>query len=189
MTKREIRKKLSEERNKLSKEDSIFLSEKVFHNIMSMDLLNSEKKVFAFVSTKSEISTNIIISYCFENGILVAVPKVYGNVMKFHVISSFDDLKEGAYGILEPDYELPVVKPDKNSIILMPGLAFDLQRGRIGYGGGYYDKYFEKNNQGLKLGICFDFQVLKNERLPMEESDIKPDMIITDKSIYGGIYE
>ena len=189
MTKKDIRKELSKKRNMLSEDEIAELSKNILVKLLSINVISSEKKVFAFISTKSEVSTDELISYCFDKGISVSVPRVYGDTMKFHRISSFEDLSKGTFGIFEPDSDLPVIVPDSDSVILMPGLAFDLYGGRIGYGGGYYDKYFEKKNQGLKIAVCFDFQVLKDKRIPVEESDIKPDMIITDKNIYGGIYE
>ena len=100
--------------------------------------------------------------------------------MEFVRINSYDDLQDGYMGIKEPvsdDYEIP-----QDGLLVMPGLAFDVTLNRIGYGGGFYDRYLVKNgDRYYKTAICFDYQVLDD--IPAEEFDIRPDMIITDKRI------
>jgi len=122
-----------------------------------------------------------------ERGKKVYVPKVIINkedmsdkYMEFVRINSYDDLQDGYMGIKEPvsdDYEIP-----QDGLLVMPGLAFDVTLNRIGYGGGFYDRYLVKNgDRYYKTAICFDYQVLDD--IPAEEFDIRPDMIITDKRI------
>ena len=101
--------------------------------------------------------------------------------MEFVRIQSLDhDLQDGYMGIKKPvsdDYEIP-----QDGLLVMPGLAFDVTLNRIGYGGGFYDRYLVKNgDRYYKTAICFDYQVLDD--IPAEEFDIRPDMIITDKRI------
>lgn len=183
MTKKEIRNKLNKKRNSLTAKEIEELSIRIFENLKKLKVFENDK-IFSFVSTKSEVSMNFIMKYCFENDISIAVPKVYGDIMHFHKITSEEDLSEGAYGIWEPNEKLDILIPDEKSVVFMPGLAFDLKGARIGYGGGFYDKYFEVHNEGLKVAVCFEFQVIKDLQLPKNENDISPDIIVTDKDVY-----
>ena len=95
-------------------------------------------------------------------------------------ITSFDELKPGAYGILEPDAGIPASADD--GLMIMPGVAFDTNRNRVGYGGGYYDRYLELHPQLHTLALAFDMQVLFE--VPAEEQDIKPQLLVTETNIY-----
>jgi len=90
-----------------------------------------------------------------------------------------DDMKKGAYGILEPK---TVRKADENNIdvILVPGLAFDRNGGRMGFGKGYYDRLLE-SSKAVKIGLCYDFQIL--EKIPTESHDVPMNFVITEKEI------
>ena len=106
------------------------------------------------------------------------MPRVLGKIIKFSLINGLEDTKAGAMGILEPkgsDYLLP----EAGDIILVPAVALDSQGHRIGYGGGYYDRFFgslqEKNC--LKVGIIYDFQLFR--QLPEQAHDCTLDRIVT----------
>lgn len=100
--------------------------------------------------------------------------------MEFVKIKSYQDLAPGYMGIMEPvsdDYASL-----KNGLLVMPGIAFDTQKNRIGYGGGFYDRYLQQHMSDFyKTAICFDYQIV--EHIMSEEFDIKPDKIITEKRI------
>ena len=143
--------------------------------------------ILIYVSYNQEVETSGIINKSLERGKKVYVPKVIINkedrsdkYMEFVRINFYDDLQDGYMGIKEPvsdDYEIP-----QDGLLVMPGLAFDVTLNRIGYGGGFYDRYLVKNgDRYYKTAICFDYQVLDD--IPAEEFDIRPDMIITDKRI------
>lgn len=136
---------------------------------------------FPFVSYGTEVDTQMILHRLLEMGKKVAVPRVQGQEMEFYVIRSFQDLEKGTMGILEPVTEERVVPSE--GIMLLPGLAFDLKKNRLGYGGGYYDRYFEKYlcDNVKKIALAYDFQVV--EQLETERFDRKADVIITDQRI------
>ena len=101
-------------------------------------------------------------------------------------ISSVENLKKDRYGIPEPEEDAPHINPDKLDLIVAPGVAFDNRGGRIGYGAGYYDRYFkkisnERSNIIKKIALAYNFQVIDN--VPMDEQDVKIDCIITEKHI------
>ena len=159
----------------------------LYNNFMSLKILQNVEWIYTFVSYGTEVSTLKIIETMLESTYKkVAVPRVSGKEIEFYEINSMDDLMSGYNGILEPIGSTPVAKCSDNKIMVMPGLVFDTYYGRIGYGGGYYDRYLYryKDDRICKIAIAYDFQVLKTERIPMESHDICPDIIVTDKGIY-----
>ena len=107
--------------------------------------------------------------------------------MDFYRIVSLDDLEEGYKGIREPgtcDGEMlfHAGAGQEKSLMLMPGSVFDRERNRIGYGGGYYDRYLERETGFTVMAVCFDIQV--QEKIPSDIHDRKPDMILTECHTY-----
>jgi 5-formyltetrahydrofolate cyclo-ligase len=98
-------------------------------------------------------------------------------------IADFNDLSPGHYGILEPEFErCKVISPNDIDAIIIPGLAFDECKRRLGYGGGYYDRFITGvRNDCTRVAVCFDFQVL--EYIPTESHDQRMDILVTDKRI------
>ena len=117
-------------------------------------------------------------------GIRVAVPKCIPKQkqLDFFFINSFDDLSEGKFGILEPDEKKceRALKFKKDSLCIVPGLSFDIHGFRLGYGGGYYDRFINKF-EGYTVGLCYS-NCVRNE-VPIEKFDMQVDFLITDKSI------
>lgn len=112
-------------------------------------------------------------------GQTVLVPKVYGRDMKFHRITALSELKPGKYGILEPD-NTDICEP-KQGLMIMPGLAFDKEHHRAGYGGGFYDRYLEQHPAFYKAAVAFSFQIV--DHIETERYDLKPDCIITEQAV------
>lgn len=186
ISKKSLRKDMSYKRHILSNEDIDVLSESIFEKLISLDILTRDINILTYVSYKSEVKTNKIIDYCFDNNITVYTPKVREENMDFYKISSYKQLEKGAYGILEPVSEDMYVNNNYDKpkdIIIMPGLIFDSDGNRLGYGGGYYDRYLFKHKNLYKAAICFDFQIIDNNIIFAEPHDVKPDIIITDKRI------
>lgn len=100
--------------------------------------------------------------------------------LTFHQIYSFSDLRPGPFGLLEPPVEHPKIELEKIELIFVPGVAFDLTGGRIGYGGGFYDRVLSKV-KGLKIGVAFSFQIF--DKLPLEIHDCKVDILVTEKGV------
>ncbi|MBP1564456.1 MAG: 5-formyltetrahydrofolate cyclo-ligase [Oscillospiraceae bacterium] len=151
-----------------------FISLKKSHNI----------SVFlVYVSFRDEVDTKELIEYLLSSGGKVAVPRCYDNGrMEFFVISSLENLRTSAYGILEPeDDERFRVTDFENSLCIVPGLAFDSSGMRIGYGGGYYDRFLEKHENMISVGFCYDSLIEKS--VLTEKHDRKVDYIITEKGI------
>jgi 5-formyltetrahydrofolate cyclo-ligase len=105
----------------------------------------------------------------------VAVPKCYGDEMRFIYLDDLSKVEKGYCGIPEPIADEPVAN-DQTALVLMPGLAFDPEGHRIGYGGGFYDKFLAAEPEHPTLALCYDFQMLP--KLETEEFDIPVDCVL-----------
>lgn len=174
MTKQELRQILIAERKKLSAKqtkDSI-IKDKVLNE---EHVLNSSN-ILIYVSKSDEIDTHALIEALWYLRKNVYVPKVINQEIKFFLITSFNDLSLGYFNILEPT-TTKSLENIHNSVIIVPGLAYDQNLNRLGYGGGYYDRYLE-NKDIYKIGLCYQKFLLKN--IPTEKHDIKMNLVITD---------
>ena len=143
----EIRRQMKEKRRALSREALDTISRNIAARLLALPQIEQAECIYLYLSYGKEIDTLELATALLKQGKRLAVPKVTGpGQMEFFEITGLADCEPGAYGILEPVEGLPVVvpEPEVQSIILMPGLAFDLSGARMGYGGGYYDRYLAK---------------------------------------------
>ncbi|MBQ7924432.1 MAG: 5-formyltetrahydrofolate cyclo-ligase [Clostridia bacterium] len=133
-----------------------------------------EKTVFCYLSYSSEAPTDGLIEALLERGYKIYCPRVVGKEMQ--AVEYGEDFTVSSLRIREP-----VGEPFNGKVrfAIVPFLAVDKQGNRLGYGGGYYDRYFEKNPDTLRIAYGFDFQI-QNE-VPTAETDKKMDCIVTDK--------
>ncbi|MCR5653741.1 MAG: 5-formyltetrahydrofolate cyclo-ligase [Ruminococcus sp.] len=139
--------------------------------------------LLAFVSKSTEVDTERIIRQAFSDGKTVAVPRcdVKTNTMRFFEIRSFLDLETGCYGISEPKKNYPELRSFDDSVCIVPGLVYDKERFRVGFGGGYYDRFLSEYS-GVSVGVCYSSCI---ERiLPKDEFDRPVDILITDTTIF-----
>lgn len=181
MTKIEIRKKMKSLKSKLTMEQVMVYSDKIYHRLKEFISLNKYNAIYTYVAFNEEVQTNAIIEYAFQNNIKLAVPKIENKQMDFYYIQKKEDLKVGFYGILEPKTNR--IAKDNHILMIVPGLAFDKECNRIGYGAGYYDKYLLANHQLSidKVALSYDFQLV--DQLEVEPYDIKVDHIITPTKV------
>jgi 5-formyltetrahydrofolate cyclo-ligase len=177
MTKNEIRAYIKKKKAELSQDYIQSYSEKVCRILTRQDFYLNSKVIYPYIAYNQEIRTQPLIEDAWSREIEVAVPKVVGKDMNFIRLHTFDQLKLGYCGIPEP--ENGEVKYDEKLLMLMPGLAFDRDFNRIGYGGGFYDRYLEKMSSCriLKVAFAYDFQML--DHIETEEHDYKIDVLIT----------
>lgn len=139
--------------------------------------------VLTYVSTAIEVDTLELIRRALAEGKRVAVPYcIPGKIdMLFCEIFSLDDLTPGSFGVLEPDPEKqPVLREFSDSICVLPGLGFDLEGYRLGYGKGYYDRFLSKY-PGTNLGVCYN--VCLKPLLPHGRYDRMVDVLVTEKFV------
>lgn len=181
--KKELRKEIIKKRDELDCIEKIIKDKKIIEKLKDTKEYKEAKGIFVYIGFGSEINTKILIEDALKDGKEVYVPKVIKKEMVFIKINSLENLVTSSYGILEPIGDKSNFNVDNLGLIVMPGLAFDKQGNRLGYGGGYYDKFLSSNKiDAKKIALAYDFQVL--DKVPSEEHDIKIDSIITeDKEI------
>jgi len=185
-TKQELRKQYRVIRNALSDEVRRRESRNVCEQLTESCRYREADAVFCYVSYGSELETDLLIQKALSDGKNVAVPVIKGNEMIFSRISVDTEYRLNRYGIPEP-VEEELAEPEKYTSVLMvlPGLCYDSYGGRIGYGGGYYDRYIAKHGNNPKLltvSLALSCQFFDG-CIPMEEHDIRPDEIIYPSSI------
>ena len=117
----------------------------------------------------NEVETNSLINFILKQGLALFVPKVINNIEMIAIkLNSLSDLEPDNIGILTPKSGEILLEPI--DIAITPGIGFTKIGGRIGYGHGYYDRWFSKNLVKTKVGIAFEEQIV--EKLPLEETDI-----------------
>ena len=132
-----------------------------------------------FVSFNSEVHTHDMIKTALKSKTVV-VPKVSHNEIEQSLIIDFDNLIAGKFGILEP-IEIMKIAYKNIDLVLVPGIVFDKEGHRIGYGFGYYDKFLRKVPKAIKIGLAFDFQVI--DKIPKEMHDVPVDVIVTEEGV------
>ena len=138
------------------------------------------KSILAYADYNHEVMTGFIIEAAWRDGKEVAVPKVVGQDMIFYKLTDFAQLEKGYFGIPEPAGGEIVQWED--AMMVMPGVAFDRENHRVGYGGGFYDRFLEKHPCIRRVAVAFEFQMLPE--VPTEPTDISPEIIVTEKSAY-----
>ena len=133
--------------------------------------------VYAYLSFNQEVRTRPVIEQAWSQGKRVAVPKVIGRDMRFIWLDNWEGLCRSDYGIDEPEGDGPIAE-DRNALILVPGLAFDEKGHRIGYGGGYYDRYLEAHPGYFTAALCFDFQLV--DHIDAQPHDIPVDLVLSE---------
>ena len=141
----------------------------------------TDRPVLLYCAMKDEASLDGAILSLLSEGAEVAVPKVLGDRMVFRLIRSFDDLEEGCMQIREPKDSCPEYTAE-GSLVLVPGLAFGRNGGRLGYGGGFYDAYFSAHPGNLLAGVCYSFQL--GREVPKETHDLPVSMIVTEEGTF-----
>lgn len=178
--KEELRSKLKSVRRNLSVEQIIQASKKINEQLQLF--LADKKCVMVYLSSFKEVCVDDTIQALLEQGKIVAAPITDEENIS---ITPFElkDLKavaHGAYGIREPLRE-HIISKDSIDAIIIPGIGFDSNGGRLGFGKGYYDKFLS-DFKGLKIGVCYDFQLV--DKIETEEQDIPMDIIITEEDYY-----
>ncbi len=215
MTKSELRQKMKELRDKLTKEEQLRYWEEIKRRLTGMEYWAASTELFTYLSFGAEVDTWRLVKEALSGGRnhpkAVYVPRVEGKGMNFYLITGTSILKPSKFGVPEPDeshripfivsHEIPKASKTKErlnesasypkhitvksatKLMLVPGLAFDPQGNRIGYGAGYYDRYLTEasGDHFIKVALAYDFQL--QDSVPAEEYDIRMDYIVTPGKI------
>lgn len=178
-TKREIREKLLQIRRNLPSPKWAEMSDEITAKISCHPWFQKADTIYGYLSYNQEVDTWPLLAFALQEGKKVAVPKVLGQEMEFYYIKSLQEVYPGMKGIFEPEEIAAHLAKDDNALIIMPLVGFDPCRNRLGYGGGYYDRYLKRHPQNPTMGIAFSVQEVAE--IPAEETDCKPDLIITEE--------
>lgn len=181
MTKDELRRLCTEQRKAVNNKSE--LDKAVYENFISLDCYKFAGTVLCYMSLNNETDTKLIVKRILSDGKKLALPRCVddkGN-MKFYTVNSLDEVKTGSFGILEPDTVLCSELNDfSDSIIIVPGLCFDKNGYRLGYGKGYYDRFL-KNYPFISVGLCYNSFIKKE--IPRNDYDVSLDIIVTDTKV------
>lgn len=175
MDKTALRAEIRAKKRALTEEQINSASEKLGRALRENALYQQAGSIYGYLPYNQEVRTVPMLRQAILDGKRVAVPKVYGDTMRFIWLTDLDKTAPGAFGIPEPIADGPVAD-DKNALVLTPGLAFDRQGHRCGYGGGFYDKFFAAEPHPA-LALCYDFQLFAH--LEAEEFDIPVDEVLS----------
>ena len=175
MNKQELRSAIRTRKRAMTEEEIERRSRSLCQKFLESDAYRACRTLYGYLPYNQEVRTVPILAQALADGKQVAVPKVYGDDMKFIVLTDLTQVSRGYAGIPEPIADEPVAE-DETALVLMPGLAFDPQGHRIGYGGGFYDKFLSREPNHPTLALCYEFQMV--EHLETEEFDIPVDTVI-----------
>ena len=175
MNKQELRASIRAQKRAMTEEEIVSRSEKLAEQFLASDAYRNAKTIYGYLPYNQEVRTVSMLEQALKDGKRVAVPKCYGDEMKFIFMDDLSKVEKGYAGIPEPIADGPVAD-DETALVLMPGLAFDPQGHRIGYGGGFYDKFLAAEPGHPTLALCYEFQMLPH--LETEEFDIPVDTVL-----------
>jgi len=185
-SRQDLRKRILGTRDRLSDSERRLKSISVMNNFWSLPEINRWTTLFMYVNFRSEVQTVELIKRCLKHGIRVAVPLVDASavcMIPLLIEDPVNDLAPGYYNIPEPDPQKALrVEPSEIDAAIIPGSVFDIHGGRLGYGGGYYDRFLVNDApQAKRIGFAFELQLV--DKVPLEPHDQPLNILITEKRI------
>lgn len=175
MNKQELRRAIRERKRAMTEEEIVERSNALAEKFYNTPAYQAASTIYGYLPYNQEVRTVPMLQRALDDGKRVAVPKVYGEEMRFIYLEDLTQVSKGYAGIPEPIADAPVAD-DKRALVLMPGLAFDPQGHRIGYGGGFYDRFLAQEPHHPTLALCYEFQM--QAHLDTEEFDIPVDTVL-----------
>lgn len=175
MEKSEIRAMIRAKKRAMSQAQIEKASRELGCKFRQSELYRQAQTIYGYLPYNQEVRTTPMLEQAIKDGKRVAVPKVFGDEMKFIYLEDLTQVAPGYAKIPEPIADGPEAH-DPKALVLMPGLAFDPRGHRIGYGGGFYDKFLADEPEHPTLALCYGFQMV--EHLQTEPFDIPVDCVI-----------
>lgn len=176
-----LRKKILEINKSYTEQELSIMSQNIMDILENSTIFKNAESIFIYHSMKGEVETTKFIKKWFSLKDFY-LPVIVDNNMFFRKYLSNELLQQSEYGIQEPQGE-NFTNYDDIDLIIIPGVAFDKHMNRMGRGKGYYDRFLHNLNDKIKIGICFNFQLL--EHIPINDNDIKMNYIITESGIFS----
>ena len=175
MDKKALRQKIKEQKRAMTEEEIVAASNRLAEQFFASEQYANAQTIYGYLPYNQEVRTTPMLQKALDDGKKIAVPKVYGDQMRFIYLDDLSLVEKGYCGIPEPPFDEPVAD-DPTALVLMPGLAFDAEGHRIGYGGGFYDKFLMEEPGHPTIALCYEFQMLPH--LETEEFDIPVDCVL-----------
>lgn len=175
MNKAELRRQIRERKRAMTLAQIEQASVRLGEQFLSSDQYRAAKTIYGYLPYNQEVRTTPMLERALADGKRVAVPKVYGEEMKFIYLTDLAQVEKGYAGIPEPVADEPTAD-DPTALVLMPGMAFTKAGDRMGYGGGFYDKFLAMEPGHPTVALCYEFQLV--DELPVEEFDIPVDLVL-----------
>lgn len=175
MNKQQLRQAIRQRKRAMTQEEIEDRSRSLCEKFLKSDDYRRCTCLYGYLPYNQEVRTWPILHQALADGKQVAVPKVYGDEMKFIYLTDLTQVAAGYAGIPEPIADGPVAE-QQDALVLMPGLAFDPQGHRIGYGGGFYDKFLSREPGHPTVALCYEFQMV--DHLETEQFDIPVNTVI-----------
>jgi 5-formyltetrahydrofolate cyclo-ligase len=187
-TKKEIRKRMLEIRGNLTHEEIKAKSELIVQKVLQTPEYGESQNILLYADYSNEVQTIKIFEDAIMHGKRVYFPKsdALTNTMEFYRVTSASQLEKGYKGILEPRETESLryrLNRKEDTLIIVPGVAFDTSGYRLGYGKGFYDKYLSNKRQISTMALSFSEQIV--DEIPHDTYDIKMDKIVTEEIIYS----
>ncbi len=181
MEKKEIRKEIFKKRKVADAAASEEKSRVICQKIMETEAFLDASVIYVYMDYNGEVSTKPLIEAAWRMNKRVAAPRVTGpGEMRYYYISSYEDVAPGYFQIPEPITEIEA--HDEDALLIVPGVAFDKNRHRCGYGQGFYDRYLSQHMNHTTIAIAFDYQMV--DEVPAGPYDIFPQKLVTEKEVY-----
>ena len=179
-----LRQKFLSERSAVPQDERDLISHELIKKFLATEIYREAKVIMAYASTPDELQLNELFAACFEDKKILAIPLIVSKgIMRAVEVPNFDALELGAFNILTVKLELrKFIEPAQIDVVIVPGAAFDLNGGRLGLGGGYYDRFLPLAVNAKKIALAYDFQLV--ESLPIEPHDAKIDFTLTLERSY-----
>lgn len=179
-SKDKIREQMQAQRRQMSSEMVKKSSVSCISQLFTLNEYQEAKTILVYASTRNEVDTRPIVEDALAHNKVVGMPVSYQEgAMEFYSVFDWSDLKPGRFGILEPPADILVEAED--ALILVPAVAYDRRKNRIGHGGGYYDRYMQRHPDLYKIGLAYEYQIV--DAFEPEEYDEPVDLIVTDTQI------
>lgn len=179
MTKREARQQIKEKLKKLDNTYKEAADKSIFEQIKNLREYQKAGTIFCYASMKNEVNTWPLIKLALNQGKTVGVPLCIGKgIMEVREIKTLDDFAEGAYGIMEPSKECPVLPKDQIDIAIIPCVSADKEKRRLGHGAGFYDRFLD-HTTFPKILLCYGKLLM--DQVPTQDHDILMDQVIYEQ--------
>ena len=175
MDKKELRRTIRDLKRAMTEEEIVSRSQKLGQLFAASEAYQNAKTIYGYLPYNQEVRTVAMLEKALADGKKVAVPKCYGEEMRFIYMEDLSKVEKGYAGIPEPIADEPVAD-DPTALVLMPGLAFDPQGHRCGDGGGFYDKFLAAEPNHPTLALCYEFQMF--DHLEVDSHDIPVDTVL-----------